>query len=1060
MVHGAVRHLFQVLGALVLGLLITIPLFVWRLASGPIALDFLTPTIEAALTARDGSYSVKLDRTVLAVGKGRRMVEIRAVGVTVFAADSQPVAMVPEVAMSINGRALLSGMLAPNSVRVYGLKLKLIRDEAGHMIWDIGEKSDPVQAGALVARILDALIGAPDPTKPGRHLQRAAVLGADLVVEDRALGTTWHAPDADIEISRTGGGLEALAHFTLDLAGEAGMVGARLTYLRSGDALEGEIRLAGIRPAMLARLGGPLAGLAALDMPLSGTIRGHGTAAGVITDLAVDLSGDAGAITLPAPVDASYKVVSAKLRGRLTDGLTRAQLDELSLDLGGPVVMVAAVVDGLGGSGDLTIKADASVREVPFDSLPHLWPAALAPNPRAWVTGNMSKGIAHEGRITLSAHAPGGRLDDLAIDTLAGEVRGEGVTVDYLHPMPAVKNGSAVATFDTKAFRIDVKGGEVFNLKVKDGLIVLGNLDQARPTADIDLTIAGPVADALRLIDYQPLRYASALGIKPDAVGGETTARLHLLVPLLANVKLEDLSVKTHATLTGAKIPHVLMGQDMTQGNLVLDLDERGMDVGGPMVLGTIPGRLQWRENFASKGVAFRSRYVLQAARIDEAQRRLFGLEGPPFAAPWVDGPVGATVTATLQSGGKADIEAKVDLSPARMSLPGLGWHKEERTTGGAEVSIKVDKDRIVAVPRFQIVAGDLQTRGAVAFGPDGKIRRVEFGSLVYGRTDAEGAIAFRPGGGLDIAFKGTSFDAKALVSSGEDGPPKPESKPAKKDDLPPMDITASFRTLWLAKDGRLTNAALALARDDKDWRNVSLKGGVGDNHAFSLQLQPDGVKRRSIKVASDDAGAVLKAFDVYGDLVGGKLDIDAAIDDTKEAQPIEGVAHITDYSVVHAPALARLLTVAALTGIVDVLSGEGVSFSSLDAPFTLTDGLLAVKDARASGPALGLTAHGQIDMDRGRMALEGTVVPIYAFNAALGNIPVLGWLITGGQKGGGLVAFNFSMKGSTQDPAVTVNPLSALTPGFLRHVFNIFDDGSETEARQKPPAVGPRQGP
>jgi hypothetical protein len=33
------------------------------------------------------------------------------------------------------------------------------------------------------------------------------------------------------------------------------------------------------------------------------------------------------------------------------------------------------------------------------------------------------------------------------------------------------------------------------------------------------------------------------------------------------------------------------------------------------------------------------------------------------------------------------------------------------------------------------------------------------------------------------------------------------------------------------------------------------------------------------------------------------------------------------------------------------------------------------------------------------------------------------------------------------------VNPLSALTPGFLRNLFNIFDDGSETEARKKPGA-------
>jgi len=133
-------------------------------------------------------------------------------------------------------------------------------------------------------------------------------------------------------------------------------------------------------------------------------------------------------------------------------------------------------------------------------------------------------------------------------------------------------------------------------------------------------------------------------------------------------------------------------------------------------------------------------------------------------------------------------------------------------------------------------------------------------------------------------------------------------------------------------------------------------------------------------------------------------------------------------------------LTVASLTGVVDVLKGEGISFSVLEAPFTLSNGLLKVKDARATGTALGLTANGEIDMDRDRLKLDGTLVPFYTLNSALGGVPVLGWLLNGGEKGGGLVAFNFSMKGSTDEPEVTINPLSALTPGFLRHLFDIFD--------------------
>jgi len=181
--------------------------------------------------------------------------------------------------------------------------------------------------------------------------------------------------------------------------------------------------------------------------------------------------------------------------------------------------------------------------------------------------------------------------------------------------------------------------------------------------------------------------------------------------------------------------------------------------------------------------------------------------------------------------------------------------------------------------------------------------------------------------------------------------------------------------------------------------------------------------------------------------VVGGQLVLDAYYDDTNPRQPLVGLCQVTDYQVMKAPALARLLTVAALTGVVELLSGEGINFSTMQVPFTLTDGVLEIKDGRASGTALGLTAKGQVDLDNDKLALEGTIVPAYVLNSVLGRIPLVGSIFTN-EKGGGVIAMNYSMTGPSKDPNVTVNPLSALTPGFLRKLFNIFDDGSEREVR------------
>jgi hypothetical protein len=1033
---------------LVAGLLIALPLLAWRLSSGPIALDFLTPYIEQALTAKDGSVAVKLRTTVLAMAPGQRLLEIRAEDVRAYAGGERPMAVVPEMALSINGRALLAGILAPNSIRLYRPEITLVRNASGELQFGVGNAPEAGGDGStteIMPLLKDALMGVPDPGKPGRHLQNFAIKGAVVTVEDVALGTTWRVPEVNVQVRRVADGLTVEGQVAIENGVELGGIDLRGSYHRGTDTVDGEMRLSNLRLSPLARLGGALTELAALDLPLSGTVKAQATLAGVLNGLSFDLAGGAGRFTLTQPLEVTYAIAAASLRGRVGEGMRRLDLDELMIDLGGPVVTVSAVADGLGG--DTVIKAEGVLRNTPVDMVPQLWPKGLADNARNWVVPNLSKGVVPEARITVSARSPSGRFDDVVIDHLGGEVRPEGVTVDYLRPMPPARNVSAVCTFDTKAFRIALKGGEVFGLTLKDGFVNLTGLDEFDQFADIELQIAGPATDALRLIDHKPLQFASALGIKPEQIGGESFTKVRFKFPLLHALRIEDVDVKAHASVKGAAIPDVLMGLDLSQGQLELDVDGKGLDASGPVVLGNTPVELSWRENFAIKSAPFRSRYHIRAASVSENERRRVGLDGPPFVAPYVAGPVGGEVVATLNEGGKGEVEVKVDLGAAVMDLPGLGWHKNAGQPGTADVLVRLDRNRVAAVPRFVVQAGDLGTSGQVLFNGEGQVRRVEFHKAVYGRTDGEGSLTFRPGEpGLDLAFKGNSFDAKPVISA--DKTPDGASRKKKDEDkLPPMSIAANVKTLWLSDAGSLSNATASLHRNAEDWRNVTVNGTVGQGKAFALVLQPGGLKRRALSVTSDDAGAVARAFDFYNDLSGGKLEVVGHFDDAKAIQPLVGTIQVSDYHVRNAPALARLLTVAALSGIVDLLQGEGVGFSSLEAPFTLSDGLLEVRDARAYGPALGITGKGQIDLDRGVLALEGTVVPAYVINSVLGKIPVLGWLVTGGEKGSGFFAFNYGMKGSTANPDVTVNPLSVLTPGFLRNLFNIF--GSDTEARK-----------
>jgi hypothetical protein len=71
---------------------------------------------------------------------------------------------------------------------------------------------------------------------------------------------------------------------------------------------------------------------------------------------------------------------------------------------------------------------------------------------------------------------------------------------------------------------------------------------------------------------------------------------------------------------------------------------------------------------------------------------------------------------------------------------------------------------------------------------------------------------------------------------------------------------------------------------------------------------------------------------------------------------------------------------------------------------------------------------------------MSGTVVPAYLINSIWGRIPMLGDLLTGGEKGGGVFAASYTMTGRWDDPEIAINPLSVLAPGFLRKMFDFLD--------------------
>ena len=205
------RIVLELVGALVALTVIVGGVLVWRVAQGPVQLDFLTPRIEAALSDGAGAFDVEVGTTVLAWEGWPETFALRVRDLRA-SRDGQTVASLPAVDIRLSLSALVRGTVAPTAVTGRGADLTIVRDRDGlRFAGDRqaaappppSERSEPQGASAVVPALLNDLMAAPGPDQPLSYLNRLRAVRTRITVRDEVLGVTWVAPDASVQLRRT-----------------------------------------------------------------------------------------------------------------------------------------------------------------------------------------------------------------------------------------------------------------------------------------------------------------------------------------------------------------------------------------------------------------------------------------------------------------------------------------------------------------------------------------------------------------------------------------------------------------------------------------------------------------------------------------------------------------------------------------------------------------------------------------------------------------------------------------------------------------------------------------
>ena len=228
----------------------------------------------------------------------------------------------------------------------------------------------------------------------------------------------------------------------------------------------------------------------------------------------------------------------------------------------------------------------------------------------------------------------------------------------------------------------------------------------------------------------------------------------------------------------------------------------------------------------------------------------------------------------------------------------------------------------------------------------------------------------------------------------------------------------------------------------DKDNILKNLKGFLilKDNKVSEANLESSFLSQKkikfTIKTVNDEkittffSGEAKPFIDRYKFIKGfdeGSLDFNSI----SKGNNTNSIIKIYDFKLKELPALTKVLTLASLQGIADVLSGEGIRFNEFEMNFSKKNQLMSINEIYAIGPAISVLMEGYVESDK-LVSLRGTLIPATTLNKVIGSIPFLGNILVGKKTGEGVFGVSFKIKGPPEKLETSVNPIKTLTPRFI----------------------------
>ncbi|MGH6734711.1 MAG: AsmA-like C-terminal domain-containing protein [Methyloceanibacter sp.] len=718
----------------------------------------------------------------------------------------------------------------------------------------------------------------------------------------------------------------------------------------------------------------------------------------------------------------------------------RLTLSRFVIRAGGASIVVSGTVVDAPGSPEINLAGDVSA--MPVDTLKQLWPKFLAGKARKWVLARIAGGEVLGGKFNVALPAgalaeieKGGDAPDGAISV---ELNLSGMSIAYIPKMPPVITGDAKLTVVGTEFVVDIPQARIVvasgeEVALSEGRFFIPDLREDPQQGVITFRAAAATPTVMQLLDHEPLGYIREVGMKSDFLGGTAEGEFTLSMPLKAELDFKEIKMQGMARLNDAIASNIVGDMGIEGGALGVDLSDAGVTARGEIKIKDVPAEINWQRVFYTPDD--QQPPVQVSATLDEALREQLGIKVNHL----VQGPT--TLTLSVAGLGKSTqaMSMEADLTDAQLVFGGMGWTKPKGQAARIAFDVVKNEDGSTDLKNLRIVGDDIAVYGEIAIDAEQHLKGFHFSDFSVNQfTHVEITASVRDDQVLEIHAEGPTYDGKqffrSLFSAGqlvEDGSDEPS-------DPFGIDLTAKIGQVSGFYDTTATDVEVLVKKRNGQLVALDAKGALNGSAPLAVKLEESN-GARLIKAEARDAGAAFKLVGFYRSIEGGLASLQVNLDAGGPGTKL-GTLWAQDFDVVGDAVVADVLTDPSSTAVLgqqkQQIARSRIRFKQLRAPFSVGSGKFRLRDAYINGPALGATMRGTVDFKSQTVDLGGTYVPLYGLNSALGNIPILGRVLVGRQ-GEGVVGITFAIKGKLDDPSVLVNPMSVMTPGIFRQIFD-----------------------